>query len=132
MLCLVGLLSVIALTVSLLRLGPAIDAARGDGVRGVFLAQALSCSKSCQWAGTFTSADQIVHGVVYEDSLPPSTHPGSTVPALYPGGPDLKAVFAVRGSTAWIAYVVLLFGGAIALSASLWRGPIRYLRRRYP
>jgi hypothetical protein len=124
------LLSAVAFAVSLLRLMPAIDATRGDGVRGVFLAQTLSCSKSCQWTGTFTSARQIVRGVLYEDTLPASTHAGSTVPARYPGGSDLKAVFAVRGSTAWIAYVVLLLGSAIALWASLWFGPIRYLRRR--
>jgi hypothetical protein len=110
MTCLVGLLAMVAPVVSLLRLGPAIGAARGDGARGVFLAQTLFCPKSCEWAGTFMStAGQIVHGVVYEDSLPPSTHAGSAVPALYPGGSDPREVFADRGSTAWIAYLVLLF-----------------------
>jgi len=97
-----------------------------------FLAQTLSCSKSCQWTGTFTSAGQIVHGVFYEDTLPASTHAGSTMPAPYPGGSDSKGVFALRGSTAWIAYVILLLGSATGVWVSLWLGPIRYVRLRSP
>jgi hypothetical protein len=104
----VGLVSAFILALSPLGLVPAIRAAQGAGVRGIFIAQTLSCSRTCQWTGTFTSADQIVHDVVYDDALPASTHAGSMVPAQYPGGYGSKEVFAVHGSTTWHVYVVLI------------------------
>jgi membrane protein implicated in regulation of membrane protease activity len=107
----------------------ALRAARGDGVRGVFTAQSLSCSKACFWTGTFTSGNgQVRPDVTYDDELPATTHPGSIVPALYPGSSN--EVFAVRGSTTWLMYIVLISLASAGLLASLWLGPIRYLRRR--
>ena len=64
----VGLMSAVILALSPLGLVPAIRAAQGTGVRGIFTAQTMSCSRTCQWTGTFTSAGQIVHGVVYDDA----------------------------------------------------------------
>jgi hypothetical protein len=117
------------LVVGALGLGPAIRAARGQGVRGVFTAKTLSCDRTCSWTGTFTVGDrQVRPDVTYDDSLAPATHPGSVVPALYPGGSN--EVFAVRGSASWRIYAVLMPAASAGLLASLWLGPIRYLRRR--
>lgn len=117
------------LAVGALGFGPALRAARGEGTRGVFTAESLSCDQSCQWTGTFTTAShQLRPNVVYDDPLPPGTHPGSIVPALYPAGSD--EVFAVHGSTTWRFYAVLMPVATAGLIGSLWLGPIRYLRRR--
>lgn len=117
------------LAVGALGLGPALRAAQGSGTRGVFTAQSQTCDQSCQWVGTFSSGNhQLRAGVVYDDPLPPATHAGSAVPALYPGGSN--EVFAVRGSTTWRFYAALIPIAAVGLIGSLWFGPIRYLRRR--
>jgi membrane protein implicated in regulation of membrane protease activity len=125
----IGFFSAGLLAIGALGLGPAIRAARGEGTRGVFTARTLSCDRTCSWTGTFTAGNrQVWPDVMYDGALPPATHPGSIVPALYPGGSN--DVFAVRGSTAWRIYAVLMPAASAGVLASLWFGPIRYLRLR--
>lgn len=100
----IGVGSVVVLTASVPGLPPTLHAARGEGIRGVFTAQAESCARTCTWDGTFTAASGKARpGITYDDALPASTRP-SRVPALYPGGSN--EVFATRGSLTWVTYAV--------------------------
>ncbi len=126
---LIGAASVLVLLASVLGLGPALRAARGEGVRGEFTAQTLTCGKICMWTGIFTSdTGQVLTDVSYDDKLSAGTRPGSVVPALYPGGSS--EVFAVHDSVAWHLYLVFIPLGVAGLIGSLWLGPIAYLRRK--
>jgi hypothetical protein len=117
------------LAIAALGLGPAIRAARGEGERGVFTAVSLSCDRTCTWTGAFTIGDTpVLTDATYDDKLPQGTRAGDTFPALYPGGSN--EVFAIRGSTTWVVYAVLMPLAAAGLVGSLWVGPVRYLRRR--
>jgi hypothetical protein len=113
-----------------LALGPVIRAAHGQGTPGVFTAQNQQCTRSgCIWNGTFRSD----HGTVlrdadYGDTAPADTHPGSSFPALWPGGSN--DVYAAHGSTAWIQFVLADVFSVVLLAAFVWYGPIRYLRKR--
>jgi hypothetical protein len=124
-----GAAAVMAVAAVAFALGPAIGAARGQGTSGTFVVGSRMCSKGCTWVGTFESAGgEMVPGVAYEGSLPAGAGPGSSIPAIYPGG--YRAVFAPHGSHVWLAdlLLVMLFGGAMAVA--LWISPIRLSRHR--
>ncbi len=111
-------------------LGPAIQAARGQGAVGTFTVDSQQCYRDgCTWTGTFVArGGQVTSGVAYEGTLPAGAGPGSSVPAIYPGG--YHAVFAPHGSLVWLEdlLLVLLIGGAMA--AALWISPIGMPGRR--
>ena len=106
----------------LARLFPAVQAGKhvvrtvdGDpGLDGRAAEEMLACAQ----AGI---PFQVVPGVAYDGTLPPSTSPGARIPAIYPG---LNAVFPPHGSYYWIPaiLVTLLVGGAVALF--LWISPL--------
>lgn len=129
--CVLALMCAGMLVVGSLALGPAIRAAGGEGVRGVFEAQQRSCSSKggCIWTGTFTSGNGqvVVPDVTYEDSMPPGTHAGTVEPARYPGSNE---AFAIQESTSWLQIVILMIFAIAGLAVIGWVGPLRYLRRR--
>jgi hypothetical protein len=65
---------------------------------------------------------QATSGVAYEGSLPAGAGPGSSIPAILPGGSHVA--FAPHDSLVWLedALVVLLIGAAMAVA--LWISPI--------
>jgi hypothetical protein len=104
-------------------------AARGQGAVGTFTADSLVCSRGCEWVGTFVArGGQVTPGVAYEGSLPAGARPGSSVPAIFPGGSHV--VFPPHGSLVWLEDVllVMIIGGAMA--AALWISPIGMPGRR--
>ncbi len=125
-----GAVAVMAVLAIAFALGPAIDAARGQGAPGTFTVDSQLCYRGgCTWTGTFVTRDgQVTSGVGYEGRLPADTGPGSSVPAILPGGSHV--VFAPRGSLVWLEdlLLVVLIGGAMALA--LWISPIGMPGRR--
>lgn len=111
-------------------LWPAIDAARGDGTTGTFTVSSSVCTVKlgCRWVGTFESPGSQPIQVDYQGHLPGSAGPGTSVPAIHPGGSS--DVFAPHGSTAWIEDLLLavVIGAVVALA--LWISPISLSRRR--
>lgn len=124
-----GAAAVMAVAALAFALVPAIGAARGQGTSGTFVVGSRMCSRGCTWVGTFDSAGgEVVPGVAYEGSLPAGAGPGSSIPAIYPGG--YRAVFAPHGSHVWLAdlLLVMFIGGAMAVA--LWISPIGLSRHR--
>ena len=126
---LAGLAAVGALVIAPFALGPAIRAAHGTGTPGVFTAQDQLCTRAgCIWDGTFRSDHGTILQADYGDAAPPGTHPGSSFPALWPGGSN--DVYAAHGSTGWVQIVLVEVGALVLLAALVWYGPIRYIRKR--
>jgi hypothetical protein len=78
--------------------------------------------------GTFESAGSQPIQVDYQGSLPAGADPGTSVPAIHPGGSSY--VFAPHGSHARIPdlLLVVVIGAVVALV--LWISPISLSRRR--
>jgi hypothetical protein len=112
-----------------LGLGPAIEAAAGNGAIGTFVVDYSSCSArvGCVWVGTFDAHDDVVPGVVYEGSMPTNTAPGTRIPARYPG--DRRA-YAPHGSHTWAWDLVpmLFIGSTVAFV--VWLSPLGIRQRR--
>lgn len=70
-----------------LGVGPAIEAAMGNGATGTFVVTNHTCWRrtGCMWIGTFEGRDEAVPDVAYRGSVPTGTGPGSRIPARYPG-----------------------------------------------
>jgi hypothetical protein len=111
------------------RLRPAIDAASGGGTAGTFVLSTSVCTPKlgCRWVGNFESAGSQPTQVDYQSALPAGAGPGTSVPAVHPGGSSY--VFAPHGSHAWIPdlLLVLVIGAVVALV--LWISPISLSRR---
>jgi hypothetical protein len=124
-----GAVAVMGVVAAAFALGPSIAAARGQGAAGTFTVGSQVCFKGCAWVGTFVArGGQVTPGVAYEGILPAGTGPGSSVPAIFPGGSHV--VFAPHGSLVWLEDVLLalLIGGAMAVA--LWISPIAMPGRR--
>jgi hypothetical protein len=109
-------------------LWPAIDAASGGGTTGTFVLSTSVCTPKlgCRWVGNFESAGSQPIQVDYQGALPAGAGPGTSVPAVHPGGSSY--VFAPHGSHAWIPdlLLVLVIGAVVALV--LWISPISLSR----
>jgi hypothetical protein len=128
-LALAGAVAVMAVVAVAFALGPAIAAARGQGAVGTFTVDSRVCSRGCSWVGTFVArGGQVTPGVAYEGSLPAGAGPGSSIPAIYPGG--YHAVFAPHGSLAWLGDLLLVVLIGSAMAVALWISPIGTSGRR--
>jgi hypothetical protein len=124
----VAAMLVIAASVGLVS---AIEAARGQGTTGTFVVGYSSCSgrTGCLWVGTFRSpGGGTVPDVAYEGALPANPSPGSSFPAVEPGGSHrVYPPHSLRWVTDLLATV--LVGGAVGFV--LWVSPLG-LRGRDP
>jgi hypothetical protein len=105
--------------------GPAIDAARGQGTRGTFTVGYQTCSSrtGCSWVGTFQSpGGEVVPDVAYGGRLPVGTQPGTSIPAIDPGGSH--EVYALHGSHTWVFDLLLMVILGAAVAFTLWISPI--------
>lgn len=121
-----GAIAVMALIGTVLGLGPAIEAANGQGAAGTFMPGHQPClirKGGCVWSGTFRLRDgQIVQNVAYAGTLPPGAAGGGGIPAIEPGGSHL--VYPPHNSRTWLEdlLLMLLIGGVVGLM--LWISPI--------
>jgi hypothetical protein len=124
-----GAVAAMAVIAASLGLISAIEAARGQGTIGTFVVGYSSCSRrtGCLWVGTFRSADgNTVPDVAYQGALPLSASPGSSFPAVEPGGSSrVYPPHSLRWVTDLLATV--LMGGVVGFV--LWISPLG-LRRR--
>jgi hypothetical protein len=73
------------------------------------------------WVGTFRSPDgSTVPDVAYQGALPPNSNPGSSFPAVEPGGHRVYPPHSLRWVTDLLA--TLLIGGAVGFV--LWVSPL--------
>lgn len=128
---LVGLMGLVFMIVGCILLPPAISAAEGHGVHGVFIADQYVPAqprRPSYWLGTFTASDhRLVVAHVGYNNPPRALHEGTELPALYPGG---ATVFAPHNSSAWFGDVVFTFIGAGFFGWWVWYMPLKPLRRR--
>jgi hypothetical protein len=126
----VGAVAAMLIVAVAFALVPAIDAARGDGTTGTFTVSSSVCTVKlgCKWVGTFESPGRQPIQVDYQGHLPSGAGPGTSVPAIHPGGSS--DVFAPHGSAAWIddLLLVIVIGAVVALA--LWISPVTLPRRR--
>jgi hypothetical protein len=120
-----GAMAAMAVAAASVGLGSAIDAARGQGAIGTFVLGFQSCSvrTGCTWVGTFRSPEgSTVPDVAYDGTLPAGASPGSSFPALEPGGSHY--VYPPHGSLRWVADLLfmMLIGGAVGFI--LWISPL--------
>jgi hypothetical protein len=115
------------LFVSVPELGPAIRAARADGVSGVFTARQLRCiqhpgHESCVWAGEFASDD----GRVLRDDVElygsdrDGLAAGQTTKAVDTGRES--RVYGPDGSGEWMFTTLLALAGLTVLAVAARRG----------
>ncbi|MFD0733002.1 hypothetical protein [Planotetraspora mira] len=102
-------------------LGPALQAARGEGTHGTLAIKARSCSKNgCRWSGDFVSTDnRLKVADVETDDLKQKTRVGERVVVIYVEG---KAY--AEGTTAWKTGVLIIVGFSIVVIGGviwLWR-----------
>jgi hypothetical protein len=110
----------------------ALDAAKGEGQAGTFVAERRSCSptkyggESCSWYGAFEAADgsRRVADVLLNTDTPRQV--GERVAVLYEGQTDPPKVYLAEGSRDWLWGVLLLLASFGYLSWGIWR----LLRRR--
>jgi hypothetical protein len=128
----VGVLSAILLVGSALHIEPAIKAGMHDGTRGSWVATSSQCGKrtGCVWHGKFVTSTGhvLVSDVGYAGSIPGDIHPGTSVPALYPGGSGL--VFPASGSNLWISLLVGIVLGLLGLFWASHRWVAELIRER--
>jgi hypothetical protein len=122
-LAVVGLL---LLFVSVPALGPAIRAARADGVSGVFTAKQLRCvqhpgHESCVWAGDFASGDGRVmrRDVELYGSDRTVLAAGQTTQAVDTGRES--RVYGPGGSGEWVFISLLALAGSTVLTVAARR-----------
>ncbi len=103
-----GTLVAMAVVGAMVGLVPAIHAASGQGTRGTFIVEPQLCLHRCtRTAGSFRYADgETVPDLVYAGSLPLDAHPGTTLPAIRPGGSEF--VYPPRGSLSWISDLAIM------------------------
>ncbi|HTZ22795.1 MAG TPA: hypothetical protein VMC83_02260 [Streptosporangiaceae bacterium] len=103
-----GTLIAMAVVGAMVGLVPAIHAASGQGTRGTFIVEPQLCVHRCtRTAGSFRYADgETVPDLVYAGSLPLDAHPGTTLPAIRPGGSEF--VYPPHGSLSWISDVAIM------------------------
>jgi hypothetical protein len=129
----IGFLGLVILAIGCILLPPAISAAQGHGVRGVFVAEQYVTStnrygQSGFWVGSFTAANHSVEANNVDYNDPPfPVRAGSKLSALYPGGDE---VFAPHGSSAWLGLLVLTLAGAAFFGGWVWYMPLGSWRRR--
>lgn len=105
----------------------AINAARGEGQVGTFIAEHRSCApmryggESCSWYGTFETADgsRRVGDVFLDTDSPRSV--GDRVAVLYEGETDPPKVYLADGSRDWLWGLALLCGAVGYLAWGGWR-----------
>ncbi|MGN9846155.1 hypothetical protein ACTMTI_49385 [Nonomuraea sp. H19] len=114
------------LFVSVPELGPAIRAARADGVSGVFTARQLRCiqhpgHESCVWAGDFASDDGRVlrHDVELYGSDRDVLAAGQTTDAVDTGRES--RVYGPGGSGEWMFTTLLAMAGLTVLTVAARR-----------
>jgi ferric-dicitrate binding protein FerR (iron transport regulator) len=122
---LAGAVAATAVAAASVGLGSAIDAARGQGTVGTFVLGFQSCSvrTGCTYVGTFRLPDgDTVADVAYDGTLPDGASPGSSFPALRPGGSH--RVYPPHGSLRWLSDLlfVAFLGGAVGFV--LWMSPL--------
>ncbi|MFC4057214.1 hypothetical protein ACFOWE_02845 [Planomonospora corallina] len=112
----ISLIGVLLLWISVPNIGPAVRAARADGVPGVFTARTLQCvqhpgHESCTWIGDFRSAagQEVRSSVALHGSGRDSLTAGATTPAVDVGRP--YRVYGPDGSAEWIFTSLLACAG---------------------
>ncbi|MFB9723226.1 hypothetical protein [Planobispora longispora] len=115
-------MGILLLYLSIPNIGPAVRAARADGVSGVFTARTLDCvqhpgHESCTWIGDFRSAAgrTVRPSVALYGSSRESLTAGATTPAVDTG--RANRVYGPGGSSEWI-FTSLLAGTGLALLLS--------------
>ncbi|GGS52634.1 hypothetical protein GCM10010156_09140 [Planobispora rosea] len=115
------IVGVLMLFASAPEFGPAIRAARADGVGGVFTARDLRCvqhpgHESCVWAGDFASADGRVlrSGVELYGSDRDTLTAGQATPAVDTGRGT--RVYGPGGSGEWMFTTLLALAGLAVLT----------------
>jgi len=94
-----------------LDIGPALNAAHGQGVHGSWVARQQICSRgNCSWTGDFllSNGTEARENVGYQGNLP-SVHAGLRVPALDTGASG--EVYPVKGTNQWIIDLACIIGG---------------------
>jgi hypothetical protein len=127
-----GFIGLVITAIGCTLLPPAISAAEGHGIRGVFVAEKYVSGSgresSGTWIGSFRASNhQLVLLHVDYNEPPSSLRAGSELPALYPGGSE---VFAPHGSSAWLHDLVVTLVGVSLFGWWVWYMPLRSLRRR--
>jgi hypothetical protein len=126
---LLGVACALILGLGAIALPPAIGAALGQGVHGVFVPESFTFGArgGGWWTGTFTAdSGQVETNVTYSDQLPSGDHAGSSVPALYRD----RQAYAAHGSTTWVQLLIVMILAAGGLVASVWYGPVRVFENR--
>jgi hypothetical protein len=112
-------------------IGPGLRAARGEGIRGEWVAQQCAGGTgNCSWRGYFMLPDGrvVMPNAMYAGSLA-SVHVGWTTRALDTGSSD--EVYPLHGSERWIHDLIGLIGGTLAIVALLCRAAwVRHRHRR--
>ncbi|MFI6509001.1 hypothetical protein ACIBCT_15455 [Streptosporangium sp. NPDC050855] len=113
---LTALVGVFLLYLTVPGVGPAVRAARADGVPGHFTAREVTCVRhpgheSCTWTGEFRSGDGTIHrrGVALYGSDRESLRPGQVTAAVDVGRP--YRVYGPGGSREWVFTALLLAAG---------------------
>ncbi len=112
-------------------LEPGLRAARGEGVRGEWVAQRCTGSngQGCIWYGQFMLADgRVLMSHVMYTGNEAAAHAGWTTSALDAGSAD--EVYPLHGSARWVHDLLGLIAGALAIVALLWRAAAVRRRRR--
>lgn len=98
-------------------LGPALQAAKGEGIRGTLTIETRNCRKACGWSGEFVSNDgRLRVADVDTDDLSPKAQVGDRVAVLYAGG----RAYAPDDSTEWLGIVALTLLGVVIIGWAIW------------
>ncbi|MFC5827008.1 hypothetical protein [Nonomuraea insulae] len=126
----IAIVGLVLLFVSVPEVGPAVRAARADGVSGVFTATRLQCvqhpgHESCVWSGDFSSDDGRVqrNDIELYGSDRDLLVAGQSTAAVDTGRP--YRVYGPGGSGEWMFITLLILAGLAVLVVAAGR-----LRRR--
>ncbi|MEN3534820.1 hypothetical protein AAH991_06890 [Microbispora sp. ZYX-F-249] len=98
-------------------IGPALQAAKGEGIRGTLTIETRNCRKGCDWSGEFVSSDgRLRVADVHTDDLNHKTQVGDRVAVLYVG----DKAYAPEGSTEWLGWVVAMLVGVTIMGWTIW------------
>ncbi|WP_283133031.1 hypothetical protein [Rhizohabitans arisaemae] len=127
-----ALLGLLLLYVAVPQLGPAVRAARADGVTGTFTARELACvqhpgHESCTWTGDFVSDDRraVRAGIELYGSDRDTLAAGAATRAVDTG--RAGRVYGPGGSREWVFTVLIVVVGLATTGGALSRSP--WLRR---